>query len=152
MMEDEAIKDWEAVPAWVVMTIQAQAEDHYGAGRLERAGESYERLVEMRPKASQYWAMLGVVARRQGRWVAGLKALQRAVELAPQNRNAMVNLGELLICAGKLEEGVEVLNAVFEMGLEPGLSVEEQDMITRRAGAQLAMMERLARGVLQGEI
>ena len=147
-MERKEGEGWQAVPGWLVLTLEAQAEEHYGAGRLDRAMTAYRRLIEMRPSASQYWAMLGIIHRRQGEVVAGLEALQRSVELDANNRNGLVNLGEMLIGAGKVEEGVELLKVVFEMGYREDVSVEEQDMMTRRAGAQLAMMERLAREVM----
>lgn len=143
---------WQKVPGWWVLTLEAQGEAHYGAGRLERAMAVYQRLIEMRPEASQYWAMLGIIHRRRGEVVQGLEALQRSVELDAHNRNGLVNLGEMLIGAGKVEEGVELLKVVFEMGYREGLSVEDQDQMTRRAGAQLAMMERLAREVMEAEV
>ena len=143
---------WESTPDLVVLAIDEQARRLYGDERLDRARELYEKLVRMRPNASQYWAMLGVIHRRQDRLVKALKALERAVDIEPMNRNALVNLGESLVLAGKVEEGTKVLRAVFDMGYDEDKPAKEHDVITKRAGAQLAMLHEIAQGVLSGEI
>ncbi len=143
---------WESTPDLVVLAVDAQARRLYGDERLDRARELYEKLVRMRPKGSQYWAMLGVIHRRQGRLVRALKALEKAVDIEPMNRNALVNLGEALVLAGRPEEGAEVLRAVFDMGYDADRPVEDHDVITKRAGAQLAILHKIAQGVLSGKI
>ncbi len=147
IMDDSEQNAWEATPVAVVLTIEEQARQFYSARRLGRARQHYEKLVKMRPEVSQYWMMLGVIYRRQNRLVKALTCLQRAVDLDSGSRNALLNLGECLVLAGKLEEGVDILRAVFEMGFVDGKSAEEQDQMTKRAGAQLAMLREIARSV-----
>lgn len=144
--EDRA---WRAAPDLVVFTVEQQARRFYDDQRMERALHLYEKLVRMRPEASQYRAMVGIIYRRQQRLVKALKALERAVDLNPTNRNALVNLGESLILAGKPVEGTRVLRAVFEMGYTKGKPPADHDAITKRAGAQLAMLHDIADGVVE---
>ena len=143
---------WQATPNRVVLAIDQQAKSFYSEGRLSRARMLYKKLVRMRPEASQFWAMLGIIHRRQDRIVQALQCLQQAVELDSGNRNALVNLGESLVLAGKIEEGTEVLRAVYDMSRVEGKSAQEQDVFTKRAGAQLAILKEIADAVISGEI
>lgn len=145
-------KAWEATPDMVVAAVETQATELYSKGRLERSQELFEKLVNMRPKIAHYHAMLGIIHRRQDRLVKALQSLQRAAELDPTDRNALVNLGESLVIAGKVLEGAEVLRAVFQMGYEKGKPASEQDQFTKRAGAQLAILQQIAQGVKDGTI
>lgn len=145
-------KAWEATPNMVVMTIADRAMAFYSEGRLDRAQDLLQKLVKMRPESSSYWALLGVIHRRKNRIVTALQCLQKAAELDPSNQSALVNLGESLIMVGKLEEGVEVLGAVFNMSVDSDKPVEEQDMMTKRAGAQLAIIEKVCEAAQAGEL
>lgn len=134
---------WESTPDPIALAILEQAKRFYADDRLDRARELAETLISMRPDAGPCWAFLGVIHRRQDRLVAALQCLQRAAELDPTDRNALANLGESLVLAGKLEEGARILRALFEMGYVPGTPPEEQDPFTRRAGAQLALLQKV---------
>ncbi|RAL23105.1 hypothetical protein DL240_09490 [Lujinxingia litoralis] len=138
---------WQAAPDIVAAQVQALARKYYEQGELDRAREVLEKLVKMRPRCAWAHALLGVVQRRQGRMVKALESLQRAAEIDPDDRNTLVNLGECLVIAGKVPQGVDVLRAVFEMGYDPALAPEEHDAFTRRAGAQLEVIQRAARMV-----
>lgn len=144
--EDRA---WQAAPDPVVLAIEQQARQFYSEDRLDRALDLVEKLVKMRPDTSQYWALLGVIHRRQDRLVAALQALERAVDIAPENKNALVNLGECLVVAGKVPEGAKLLRAVYDMGYDPDMPPEEHDVFTKRAGAQLAMLSEIVDGVAE---
>lgn len=135
----------------VVLTVEEQAKTFYSDGRLDRAQQLFEKLVKMRPKASPYWSMLGVIHRRREQLVPALQCLQQAVDLDSSNRNALVNLGETLVLAGKVEEGADVLRAVFEMGFVEGTPAEDQDVLTKRAGAELAMLREAAQTALDAQ-
>ena len=143
---------WEATPDAIALAIQEQATKFYSDGRLERSQELLEKLVKMRPKAGPVWGLLGVVHRRQKRMVKALQCLQKAAELDPTDRNSLVNLGECLVIAGKVEEGAKILHAVFEMGYDEDKAPEDHDVFTRRAGAQLALMRKVFEAVEAGEV
>lgn len=146
--ETEQRRDaWESTPDMVVETIEQKARQYYADERLDRALELTEKLVRMRPEVSQYWALLGVVHRRLDELVPALQYLQEAVDLEPTNRNALVNLGECLVIAGKLKEGADVLRAVFEMGYDQEVEPEDHDVFTKRAGAQLAILQKVVEDV-----
>lgn len=140
-MRDE--QAWRAAPDSVVWVIEQQARKFYGDDRLDRALELTEKLVRMRPDESQYWALLGVIQRRRDALVPALQYLQEAVDLDPSNRNALCNLGECLVLAGKVEEGAGVLRAVYDMGYDPETEPEDHDVFTKRAGAQLAILKQI---------
>ncbi|MFU8803537.1 MAG: tetratricopeptide repeat protein [Bradymonadaceae bacterium] len=142
-MRSEAMR---ATPDLVVFQLETTAIEHYQAERLDRAGEFLEKLVEMRPENVDYWALLGVIRRRQGRRIPALEALNQAVELDPTDKNALINLAETLVEAGKVEEGVDLLRAIFEMDYVKGKPAAEQDYFTQRAGAQLAIIKEVLEG------
>lgn len=134
---------WAATPDVAVVAVEKQARTFYGEDRLDRAEELYEKLTKMRPEVSEFHAMLGIIHRRRERMVRALQSLQRAAELDPTDRNALVNLGECLVTVGKVKEGADLLLAVFKMGYEKEKSPAEQDVFTKRAGAQLAILEKV---------
>lgn len=134
---------WEATPDVAVVAIDEQARTFYGQNRLDRAQELYEKLVRMRPEVSEYHAMLGIIHRRQDRLITALQHLQKAAEIDPTDRNALVNLGECLVIAGKVKAGADLLIEVFKMGYEKDKPPVEQDEFTKRAGAQLAILEKV---------
>lgn len=138
---------WEATPDMAVLAIEEQAREFYAEERLDRARDLAEKLIKMRPDISQYWALLGVIHRRQDRLVQALQSLQEAVDLDSSNRNALVNLGECLVIAGKVREGTNILRAVYEMGYDPDKPPEDHDVFTKRAGSQLAMLRQIFEGV-----
>ena len=143
---------WQATPDMVVLAVDQQAQRFYAEGRLARARELFEKLLRMRPEVSQFWAMLGVIHRREERLVQALQCLQQAVELDTENRNALVNLGETLVLAGKVDEGTEVLRALFDISRVEGKPAREQDVFTKRAGAQLAIIKEIADAILSEKI
>lgn len=149
--KSDAQRAWEATPDAVAMAFKEQATKLYADGHLDRAQQVLEKLVKMRPEAGPVWAFLGVVHRRQKQMVKALQYLQKAVELDPTDRNALVNLGECLIIAGKVEEGAQLLHAVFEMGYDPQIDPDDHDVFTRRAGAQLALMKEAFKAIDAGE-
>lgn len=138
---------WEATPDLAVLAIEKQARKFYAEERLDRARELLEKLVKMRPQVGPYHALLGVIHRREDRWVPALQCLQRAVEIDSSDRNALVNLGESLVICGKVQEGADLLMTVFEMGFEKGKPPAEQDQLTKRAGAQLAILEKVGKSL-----
>jgi predicted Zn-dependent protease len=139
----------EATPDLIVMQLEAAAIDHYQAERLDRAQDYLDKLVAMRPENVDYWSLLGVVLRRQGFLVPALKALRQAVRVDETDKNALINLGEALVEAGKVEAGVEVLRAIFDAAYIKGKPAAEQDDVVQRVGAQLAIIKTVIEGTDQ---
>ncbi len=134
---------WEQTPQILFEAIVHRAQDYYSEGRLDRSRELLEKAIKIRPGHGPSWYLLGVIHRREERLPSALICLQRAADIDPSDRGALVNLGESLILAGKVPEGVALLRALFEDGRDPHLPPAEQDSITRRAGAQLAILASL---------
>lgn len=145
MAFSDTVDALEMTPDIIVDQLEATAIEYYQAGRLGRAREYLDKLVMMRPERANYWALLGVVFRRQDRRAAALGALKKAAEIDGGDRNVLVNLGETLIEVGKVEAGVELLRALFEEGYEPQKAPAEQDEFTIRAGATLEFVQKAIR-------
>ena len=63
-------------PELIVKQVEAAAVQHYQAERFDRARELLSKLLQMRPDSVQYWTLLGVCYRRQGKKAAGAQVLQ----------------------------------------------------------------------------
>ena len=63
----------------------------------------------------------------------------------------MINLAETLCEVGKATEGVTLMRAVFEEGYDSDKNPNQQDSITKRAGAQLALIARAAQEIIDAE-
>ncbi|AWV90820.1 tetratricopeptide repeat protein [Bradymonas sediminis] len=138
-------------PDAVVAQLEAAAVKLYGQKKLGRARGYLEQLVVMRPENAKYWALLGVIWRRQKQRGAALKCLKRAAELDPTDFNTLVNLGETLVEVGQVPAGVELLRAVFDEGFDPSKSPEEQDEMTIRSGAMLEFIQKSLRAYVDSE-
>lgn len=131
-------------PDIIVDQLEAAAIEHYQNERLGRARGLLEKLLLMRPEHAPYWTLLGVIYRRQERRPAALTYFRKALTLAPTDRNTLVNLGETLVEAGEVDEGIKLLRAVFDSGRDPAKKPAEQDPLTIRAGADLAFIQAFA--------
>lgn len=138
----DTIDALEMTPDIIVDQLAASAMEYYRRDKLDRARDYLDQLVMMRPEEAEYWALLGVVHRRQKRRAAALQCLKKAVELDPEDKNILVNLGETLIEVGKVPAGVDLLRAVFEEGYDPSKPPEEQDEFTIRTGATLEFVQK----------
>jgi TolB-like protein/cytochrome c-type biogenesis protein CcmH/NrfG len=65
---------------------------YYGYRDYARATEQYEKLARLQPNNPTVFSSLGLIQRRQGRWVESLANLRRAVELDPGNVGYVRNL------------------------------------------------------------
>lgn len=135
----------EMTPDIIVDQMEATAVEYYRRDDLERAGDYLEKLVQMRPDEADYWCLLGVIHRRRDRRGSALRCLKTAAEIAPEDRNVLVNLGETLIEVGRVPAGVDLLRAVFEEGYDPEKPPKEQDELTIRAGAILELTQKSIR-------
>src|SRR5206468_10083026 len=69
---------------------------YYAHRDYARATEQYEKLARLQPNDPTVYSSLGLIQRRQGRWVESLANLRHATELDPANvayvRNALASL------------------------------------------------------------
>jgi Flp pilus assembly protein TadD len=82
-------------------------------GQLERAIEMLRRRTELAPDDPNGWTALGVALQRQGTDAAA--PLTRAVELAPQNFDALRNLASWLGKQGRHEEAEKQFRAALAL-------------------------------------
>lgn len=76
-------------------------------GRVDEAGQAYERCVNLDAGDPQVWNNLGVLRRAQGRVAEAEAAYLRALEVDPKHIDAHNNLGNLLAGIGRVEEAVQ---------------------------------------------
>ena len=125
------------MPEALVRVLEEELREHHERARHSHAAELLEVLVQARPGCAHYWALLGHTRRKLGQRGQALQALRQAVECDPEDRDGLVELGELLCQLGRPVEGVELLELVYRMSHDPTLPLSKQDRYTLRAGAVL---------------
>lgn len=128
----------------MIRFIASRAYDHYQGQRFEHAEIAIDLLIDLEKNNADYWTLRGIVKRKLDKHDVCLESMTRAHEIAPDDRNVMVNFAEALILTGDIRQGIEVLAEVFNDGYEAELSPEAQDEVTRRAGFNLAALKRMA--------
>ena len=83
-------------------------------GTSERAIESLERAVRLKPDLGGAWGVLGNQYYCSGRTDEAIQALDRAVRLQPQNANAWADLGGAYAEKGDYHRGSEALNLALK--------------------------------------
>ena len=77
---------------------------HYQSGRLNDAEKLATAISQEFPKHQFGWKALGAVLKQTGRVTDSLTAMQKSVDLAPQDAEAHNNLGVTLEELGRLDE------------------------------------------------
>jgi tetratricopeptide (TPR) repeat protein len=104
---------------------------YYQQGNFEKARTIFEGLVELDPEsASAHCALGGLLTLRQED-AAAIKHLNKAIDLNPSQIAPYVNLGEIYIRHGKLE------NALANLTRAIALDPEKQDAGANRARAMV---------------
>ena len=78
--------------------------EHYQNGRLNEAEKLALSITNEFPKHQFAWKVLGVVLKQTGRVIDSLTAMQKSVDIMPQDAEAHSNLGATLKQLGKLDE------------------------------------------------
>lgn len=90
----------------------------YSQGRYAQAKVIFQGLAALDESSFHGHAGLGVIALVQDDLEGAVSHLRRAHEINPKDPTVSVNLGEALLQAGELEEGVRLLEAA--MNQDPG--------------------------------
>jgi predicted TPR repeat methyltransferase len=77
---------------------------HYQNGRFDDAERLSVSITQEFPKHQFGWKVLGVVLQQTGRVIDSLTAMQKSIQLAPQDAEAHSNLGNTLKELGRLDE------------------------------------------------
>lgn len=81
-----------------------QALKFYSAGKVDQAGRLVAQIVAARPRLAEAQNLHAAILSAQGKKAEAVKALQRAIRLAPKNAQYFANLGEIERRRGKLHE------------------------------------------------
>ncbi len=85
------------------------------AGDLESAREAYLEVLAMQPEHADTLHLLGVLHNQQGKHVAGLVLLQRALSLAPDNPALMSNIALAFKELGCLQDAADWYRKALEL-------------------------------------
>jgi predicted TPR repeat methyltransferase len=77
---------------------------HYQNGRFDDAEKLSVSITQEFPKHQFGWKVLGAVLQQTGRVIDSLTAMQKSIQLAPQDAEAHSNLGNTLKELGRLDE------------------------------------------------
>ena len=88
--------------------LRAQAIAEHQAGNLDAAKPAYRRCLLHNPADAAVWSNLGALHRREKDYDTAVACQRRAIEIAPDSIDYLVNLGNALYDAEVLEESVEV--------------------------------------------
>lgn len=118
------------------------------AGEPLKARLQFRNALQIDERAAEAWFGLARVSETQSDWPSAFSALERVVELDPQNIEAQLMRGRLLLAGGRLDEALDV--SVMLLATVP----ENADALALRAALffQLDDVEgalRLAREALQ---
>jgi tetratricopeptide (TPR) repeat protein len=89
-------------------------------GDLAAAADAYRKAVELAPAESTYWRLLAVFCGETGVYLeeTGLPAAQKAVELAPQDPQALDALGLNYYATGRFSNAEKTLTRAIELSSE----------------------------------
>ena len=88
---------------------------HYQNERFSDAEKLAVQITQDFPKHQFAWKVLGAVLKQTGRVVDSLTAMQRSVQLAPQDAEARSNLGNTLQELGRLDEAEASFNQAIAL-------------------------------------
>jgi len=80
--------------------------EHYHAGRFNDAEKLTMHITQAFPKHQFAWKVLGAVLKQTGRVIDSLTAMQKSVQLSPQDAEAHYNLGITLLELGRLDDAL----------------------------------------------
>ena len=89
--------------------------EHYQNGRLNEAEKLALSITNEFPKHQFAWKVLGVVLKQTGRVIDSLTAMQKSVDLMPQDAETHNNLGVTLQELGRLDEAEANLNQAIAL-------------------------------------
>jgi TolB-like protein/cytochrome c-type biogenesis protein CcmH/NrfG len=82
---------------------------YYAYRDYARATEQYMRLQQMRPNDATVYFSLGLIQRREGRFVDSLPNLRKATELDPANHIMVGNYTDTLVALRRYDEAIRIL-------------------------------------------
>lgn len=84
-------------------------------GEFDVAEQAYRAALQLDPNSVALWNALGYVQWRQELWEDAGKSFQRAIDLAPDQIDALLNFGQMLMAAGGNERALEKFQQASEI-------------------------------------
>ncbi|WWC70645.1 uncharacterized protein I206_104596 [Kwoniella pini CBS 10737] len=122
--------------AWKAL---GSTEVHYK--NYAKAAQAYQIALRGDPDDVSMWVMLGESYVKCGRHIAGLKTLNHALELQPDNWRALFNIGETQAQLGVFDKAIEAYEKVIESS-----GKKEIGIIAALADAHLSLGRQSAAG------
>ena len=97
-----------------------QALEHYRAGRITEAAESFERVLNLNPSQTDALYALGVIARQSGNHLAAAEFMRRALAIEPDLPDCHHVLGLALMGLRKLDESEACFLRAIALRKAPG--------------------------------
>jgi TolB-like protein/Flp pilus assembly protein TadD len=120
---------------------------YHGYRDYARATEQFEKVIQLQPNNSAAIFNLGLVQRRQGRWIESIGNLRKGIELDPGNANYAGNFGSVLAAGRRWNEALAEQRRVVELlpdSLSEQALLAEMDFLasgsTKEADAWLARL------------
>jgi tetratricopeptide (TPR) repeat protein len=86
----------------------------YQKGDLAKARLEFRNVLQIDPNDAEAWFMLAKLAEQQEEWTSTYSAYEKTVELAPENWEARVKLGTLLLADNRPDDALAQAEAVLE--------------------------------------
>ena len=110
-----------------------------------KAAQAYQIALRADPDDASTWVLLGESYVRCGRHTAGLKTLQHALELDPNNWMGLYDIGDVYTQIGSFELAIEAFQGVLATMQKVGTE-EDLGVIARLAEAELSLGRKNAAG------
>ena len=81
----------------------------FAAGELQKAKDSFIEVTKLAPKLSRAYNILGVISNQQGDTRSGRQYFEKALELNPRSKPALMNLAKLSIVERRFNEALNIL-------------------------------------------
>ena len=84
----------------------AKALQYHQSGQLRRAGELYERILDINPTHSDSLHLLGIIAHQTGKSDTAVNLINQAIQNTPESPFYYNNLGNVFQDQGKLDKAI----------------------------------------------
>lgn len=132
----------EHMPAPWLKMMREQMMEHARQGRISRALEYARGVLLASPEDPESWLTLAMLYREMGQIGMSSRCLEQARAKDPSHRGVRLEQGEIWVALGEPRKGLDMIRDVFLEGYDSSKKVDDQDMVTLRAGAILECLQR----------
>jgi tetratricopeptide (TPR) repeat protein len=94
--------------------LAALGESYFMAGRVDKAKDTFEKLIQVNPSARSY-AFMALCYRNQGRFDEAVKYLEQGLKADPHDVSCLYNMGYIAARQGQYEQGVKWLTQALSV-------------------------------------